>query len=75
MKASCSNTWMFSSPFPSLKAEVLTDSSMRFDTQYEFLLKTGLLERNLLPSNDLEGEKQSENEVFFNFLPLSQVDP
>ncbi|RDY09348.1 hypothetical protein CR513_06283, partial [Mucuna pruriens] len=57
MKASCSSTWMFSSLFPSVRAEVLTDSSMVFDTQNELLPKTGFLGTNLLQSNDLEGEK------------------
>jgi len=75
MKASCSNTWIFSSPSPSLKAEVLTDPSMVLDTQNEFLLERGLLERNPLQSKDLDGEKEWGSEVFFKFLRLRQFDP
>ena len=75
MKASCSNTWIVSSPFASLKAEVPTDSSMIFDTQKEFLPKAGFLGTNPLQSNDLEGEKRSANDVFFKCLRLSKFDP
>lgn len=72
-KASCSNTWMFSS-FPSLKADVLTDSSMVFDTQNKFLPKTDFFGTNSQQSNELEGEKLSTIEVVFKYFCLGKFE-